>query len=81
MKVKNKQVIISEILFKLVNSVFFSGLIYKHLQDGSYVLYKSIGNYDKTLICYFYTISIPIFIKGKLSYQVLLLSYKKIKLS
>ena len=55
-----KNIVITEILLKLVmNGGYTNALLYDQLN----VLQRAIGNYERSSITYFYTTSVPIFVK------------------
>ena len=73
----DKNVVVTEILLKLViNGGYSNALLY----DQNNVLQRAIGNYERSSITYSYCTSIPIFVKGNLTYQLILLSKSKVQI-
>ena len=64
---------------KLVNGSFDSALLYHY--NPNIELVKTIGSFNYNVITKNNFISIPIFISGKLSYTLNLISKKRIKMN
>lgn len=79
-KETNNEIRISQILLKLVNGKFTSGMIYKVNNENESVLIKRIGDFSYTERTEFYTHSIPIQKGNDLMFTLLLISKERVKL-
>src|SRR5689334_16133346 len=73
---KNRDVIISEILLKIINCSFKVGLLYEYIDENTMKLIKEIGDYEIKKIQYYYSVNIPFFDGNKFKYSLVILSDK-----
>src|SRR5689334_17064587 len=66
---KNKDVIISEILLKIINCSFKVELLYEYIDENTIKLIKEIGDYEIKKIQYYYSVNIPFFGGNKFKYS------------
>ena len=79
-KETNNEIRISQILLKLVNGRFTSGMIYHIKNTNESIMIKKIGEYNFTIRNEFYTNTIPIYKNNELVFTILLISKERIKL-
>src|SRR5690349_9185902 len=78
--IKDKNQKIQVILQKLVNSKHTLGIIWKVETDGDHRIFSFFGALDENKITTYFMKNIPVYIKGKLSYYIMVFDETKKKM-